>query len=80
MPKVTKYEVERTKEEPLSEKNCRTILFFDPVKQLQSLLSNPEISSKLLIKSNYQPNGRKSDVTTGSKFHSLFSKAIRNNV
>lgn len=77
MPRLTKYTVRRTKDEPLSEKNKRTILFFDPVKQLQSLLSNPDISSKLLMESKFVPNGRRSDVTTGSKFHSVFNQAIK---
>lgn len=66
----------KNKEQPLTENNS-TILFFDPFKQLQSLLIHPEVSSKLLIEDKYEHNGKKSDVTTGFKFHSLFNQAIK---
>ena len=77
MPKVTKYWVRQTKDEHLSVENSEEILFFDPVTQLQSLLGNASISSKLLVVDRYKDKGIKSDVTTGFKFHSLFQQALK---
>ena len=63
-------------QETIKNKTEVQLFLYEPLAQIKLLLANKKYSSAVLTKSTYVPNGKKGDITSGAKFHRLFSESI----